>query len=203
MVPKTCSIPECNNAHKGHGLCNMHLKRLRKNGHTGDPRKTTEQRFWEKVNKSGSAHPFISSLGSCWEWTAAKSDGYGVVALPDGRGGWPTKRAHRYVWELLIGPIGVGLLLDHTCFNRACVNPDHLREVTNKENLENREGAQERNPTGVRGVFINRQGRYVARVGHNWMDYHVGTFDTLEEAESAIIAKRNELHTHNLIDRAA
>ena len=43
--------------------------------------------------------------------------------------------AHRVVYEILVGPIPVGLELDHLCRNRACVNPDHLEPVTTRTNL--------------------------------------------------------------------
>lgn len=45
-----------------------------------------------------------------------------------------TRRAHRIAYELLIGPIAKGLVLDHLCRNPGCVNPDHLDPVTSAEN---------------------------------------------------------------------
>ncbi len=42
--------------------------------------------------------------------------------------------AHRFAYENLVGPVPTGLLLDHRCRNKSCVNPDHLDPVTSGEN---------------------------------------------------------------------
>lgn len=42
---------------------------------------------------------------------------------------------HRVVWELLIGPISDGMTLDHLCRIHRCVNPEHLEQVTLRENI--------------------------------------------------------------------
>jgi hypothetical protein len=58
----------------------------------------------------------------------------------DGRR-WKVK-AHRYAWEQKHGPIPAGLVVDHRCRNRACINLDHLRIVTRHvSNTENIVGA--------------------------------------------------------------
>jgi hypothetical protein len=46
-----------------------------------------------------------------------------------------TTGAHRVSWELLNGPVPTGLVVDHICSNRACVAPDHLRVITQQENI--------------------------------------------------------------------
>lgn len=43
--------------------------------------------------------------------------------------------AHRFSYEILVGPIPEGMELDHLCKNRRCVNPAHLEPVTHHENL--------------------------------------------------------------------
>ena len=44
-------------------------------------------------------------------------------------------QAHRWAWELINGEIPEGLVIDHLCSNRTCVAPDHLRLVTQQENI--------------------------------------------------------------------
>lgn len=46
-----------------------------------------------------------------------------------------TLLAHRVMYEHLVGPIPIGLDLDHLCRVRHCVNPTHLEPVTNGENM--------------------------------------------------------------------
>lgn len=49
--------------------------------------------------------------------------------------------AHRVAWTLFKAPLTKGLVLDHVCRNKKCVNPSHLREVTSQiNNTENTEG---------------------------------------------------------------
>lgn len=74
----------------------------------------------------------------CWNWTGyVGAEGYGQIRLPDG----PTSReTHRVAYEVLVGPIPSGLVLDHLCRNRACFNPEHLEPVTNRVNILRGEG---------------------------------------------------------------
>jgi HNH endonuclease len=60
---------------------------------------------------------------------ALYANGYGAFRF-DGR----TRAAHRVAYELQRGPIPDGLVLDHLCRVRNCINPDHLEVVTNAEN---------------------------------------------------------------------
>lgn len=102
-------------------MCRRHYKHEAYHGRIG-PRLTTEERFWAKVRKTE----------TCWLWTSGTQRGYG--AFYNGRVGMD--RAHRYAYELLVGPIPEGLVLDHVvCENKLCVNPAHVTPTTDGENL--------------------------------------------------------------------
>jgi len=71
----------------------------------------------------------------CWTWTRGNAgpDEYGLVY-----NGKKNKRrmAHRVSYEAFNSTtIPDGLVIDHLCKNKLCVNPDHMRVVTNKENV--------------------------------------------------------------------
>jgi len=68
----------------------------------------------------------------CWLWTRSRSrDGYGWASLHD-----KTHQAHRLVYRLLVGEPPTGMILDHICRVRHCVNPSHLEPVTPRENIK-------------------------------------------------------------------
>lgn len=79
------------------------------------------ERFWQKVEKTE----------RCWLWRGAvDNNGYGRFRL-NGK----TVYAHRLAYKLSVHSIETDMTLDHLCRNRQCVNPDHLEQVTNKENI--------------------------------------------------------------------
>jgi hypothetical protein len=46
-----------------------------------------------------------------------------------------TVSAHRTTYEHVNGPIPPGLMIDHLCRQRNCVNPEHMEAVTNRTNV--------------------------------------------------------------------
>jgi hypothetical protein len=151
-------------------------------------KRSAEERFWEKVDRSG----------DCWVWIGCvNAHGYGCFSV-----GYRGVLAHRFAYELAVGP--TTLHLDHICHNPPCVNPQHLRPVTAKQNLEHRVGANRNSKSGIRGVTWHPSSKkWTAQVHHNYKKHHLGLFVDIKEAEAAVIAKRNELFTHNDADRIA
>ena len=72
----------------------------------------------------------IDKTDTCWIWTGhLNKDGYGACKYK--KKYW---LVHRFTYELFVGPIPKGLVIDHLCKVRNCVNPDHLEAVTIAEN---------------------------------------------------------------------
>lgn len=150
---------------------------------------TAEQRFWQKVRVTP----------KCWEWAASiKPNGCGQMGLVKGT----TVYAHRFSYEIHKGPIPAGMVVDHLCHNRACVNPMHLRLVTPGENTQNHSGPRRDSKSGIRGVSWHKSGKaWVGQVSVDGVKHRTTLFSDRAEAERAVIELRNRLHTHNDLDR--
>ena len=95
----------------------------------------------------------------CLIWTGSLTKGgYGKI-YAHGK----IVSAHRFAWEKENGPIPEGFQIDHSCYNRACVNHEHLRLASSSQNNANRSHYRKRPSKYGRGVRHDR-GRYSAYV---------------------------------------
>ena len=130
--PLECTEGDCGEPVHARSLCKQHYNQLLYTEKTSRRNK----RFWDKVNRSGTS-------GACWPWTGyLQSNGYGTFGVTG------TRLAHRIAYELIVGPVPDGLVLDHLChtadpscadtdecLHRRCCNPEHLEPVTRRENI--------------------------------------------------------------------
>jgi len=83
---------------------------------------TIEERLLSKVEKQSNG---------CWQWIGANNGkGYGLTTVKSS-----LKYAHRVSYEVFVGPIPNGYEIDHTCNNKGCINPAHLKPVLHSENI--------------------------------------------------------------------
>lgn len=142
-MTRACEVPLCDGTVRKGPWCGAHRARYYRHGdvlaHIPVRRsgRTVEARFRERVRKTD----------GCWVWTGqVQPNGYGRFAVTAAYG----PSAHRFAYELLVGPIPAGLQVDHvchtaalragtcsggsSCLHRRCVNPAHLELVTAGEN---------------------------------------------------------------------
>lgn len=192
---RPCTFDGCNKTAHARGWCGAHYQQWRLRGYLTPKTIGAQVRG---LSKKQMFDALADRSPGCWKWRGViTSEGYGSIAE-----GGVQMYAHRLSYEMHKGPIPAGMVVDHTCHNRACVNPAHLQAVTYGQNNENRSGPPANNTSGVRGVSWDRKrGKWHGYVKARGKMHHVGFFDDIKEAEATVIAKRNEVHTNNLLDR--
>lgn len=91
------------------------------------------ERFREKYT--------VDAESGCWLWHGCTIPaGYGAMKIDGEMVG-----AHRWAYERFIGPIPDGMVIDHLCRTRNCVNPQHMEPVSNVKNVMRGNGIGARN----------------------------------------------------------
>ena len=130
----TCTVEGCSGPVWAASMCSRHYNRKLKTGTVEDgprARASLSDRLWRQVDCRGD--------DECWLWTAKSVvTGYGV--LSSGGRDKPKILAHRAAWEVINGSIPDGeghhgTVVMHTCDNRLCCNPAHLRLGSQADNV--------------------------------------------------------------------
>lgn len=160
----TCAAESCDRKHYAKSYCQKHYERWRR---WGDPTvvKPTPYADWSNANPEQRRTRLLNKIihdqaTGCWVWQGTKSAaGYGQMVVVGSR-----KYTHRIAYELYVGPIPVGLELDHLCSNRDCCNPEHLEPVTHAVNV-----ARGERPTKthcVHGHSLSGYNLVITKYGH-------------------------------------
>ena len=160
---KICSL--CEKKVNARGLCNLHYYHYRMENEPDFREKVRirQKRNRQKIYDKRSVKPRTDKQGNivgrryllnhihdyfkerifvdekgCWIWKLKLTrEGYGKCQIKQLVNGNKAMMAHRASYEFYKQKkIADGLVLDHLCRKPACVNPDHLEEVTHKENHE-------------------------------------------------------------------
>lgn len=85
------------------------------------------------------------SPDGCWYWLGAVyKNGYGQIGFNREH-----QSAHRFSYKFFKGDIPGRLCVLHSCDNRLCVNPNHLRLGTHKDNTQDMISKGRRGDTGT------------------------------------------------------
>jgi hypothetical protein len=129
---------------------------------------------------------FREAVEACGSWCYSR--GYAMHKLYNPE----TKKRttiylHRVVYELAHGTIPAGLHIDHIDGNKSNNLLSNLRLVTHQENHFNR--------TKAKGYYwFKRDKKWMAYIGLNGKNKHIGYYDTEQEAHQAYLNAKQEMH---------
>ena len=125
--------------------------------------------FSEKQKKAFYSKIKLNTGTGCWEFQRfINPTGYGELYF-NGK----MKKAHRVSYEIHVGEIKEGMEIHHQCRNPKCCNPDHLEQVTRKENAEYsitknslKTHCPQGHPYSGNNLVINKLGRRICKICH-------------------------------------
>lgn len=147
---RKCEVDGCNEKHYGRGFCTMHYRRFKV---TGDPLKTKTSPNKACVNFIKDAIDFVGD--GCLEWPYyIGTSGYAQSTIQG-----KSYSVHRIVCKTVYGePSKEKPDVAHSCGNRKCVNPKHLRWASKKENMADKtlHGTEQRGSANPRSKITEQ-----------------------------------------------
>jgi hypothetical protein len=119
----TCSL--CDREHVARGFCDLHYRRWRRYGTPHKPpRPSLAERLAARSYADDAGCLVIKGCPNQWGYQCIRDNGR-------------QRLAHRVAYELAHGPGSLidGMEIDHLCRNPACVKPEHLEQVTPRQNI--------------------------------------------------------------------
>lgn len=106
---------------------------------------------------------------------------------------------HRLVYEAFHGKLIDGLVIDHIDGNPLNNNVSNLRQITSRDNVSEghrRNKVHKERPTGV--TFFGKINKYGACIQIEKKKYHIGIFDTMQDAEMAYLQAKENWTKHGI-----
>lgn len=110
--------------------------------------------------------------------------------------------AHRLAWFYMHGQWPKSGYIDHINGDKLDTRFSNLREATNGQNMQNQVRPHRNNQSGYLGVVPSRD-RYAAQIRKNNKTYHLGVFDTPEEAHARYLHEKQRLHEYGTLSPEA
>ncbi len=133
----------------------------------------------------------ITMPNGCWLWTASMSGHYGYFR------GDKTQGAHKWSYEYFIGAVPDGHVCHHTCGNRWCVNPYHIKAVDKIEHAKMHNAKRTHCPQGHEytetntRIYIRSDGYEVRKCRKCDKMWSLASYEKNKHKQLAIALKRH------------
>jgi hypothetical protein len=132
---------------------------------------------------------FVAKTGDCWIWNGMRNvrTGRAYFKLRD-----RNVIAARWLYQSIVSPISKGVCVLHVCDNPACVNPAHLWEGTQIDNIRDRDSKGRNRLTQTHcknGHLLSGDNVHFAGPNNRWRDCKA----CRREATRKFRAKRKQL----------